>query len=139
MNEEDIKRRGLIFVGRHLPYNQKLIDRAKILRKNMTPAERRLWNGFLKTFRFRVRSQSTIDNYIVDFYCPSLKLVIEIDGDQHCTEDGKNYDRERDVIFESYGLKVLRIINRDVFVDFDSVCRRIDEFVNGFEDPPVTS
>ena len=129
MNKEDIKRRGLILANHHLPYNPKLIDRAKILRKNMTPAEKRLWNGFLKTFRFRVRSQRTIDNYIVDFYCPSLKLVIEIDGDQHYTEEGKMYDRERDVILESYGLKVLRITNRDVLEDFDSVCRRIEEFV----------
>ena len=95
----------------------------------MTPAEKRLWNGFLKRCRFRVRSQRTIDNYIVDFYCPSLKLVIEIDGDHHYAEEGKMYDRERDVILESYGLKVLRIINRDVFEDFDSVCRRIEDFV----------
>jgi very-short-patch-repair endonuclease len=106
-NTDDIKRRGLIFTERHLPYNPYLSARAKELRKNMTPAEKKLWYGFLRMFHYRVHSQHPIDNYIVDFYFPSLKLVIEIDGDQHYTEDGKTYDRERDVILESYGLKVL--------------------------------
>ncbi len=129
MNEDNVKRRGLIYTGHHLPYNPKLNDRAKILRKNMTPAEKILWNGFLKTFHYRVRSQRPIDNYIVDFYCPSMKLVIEIDGEQHYSEEGKTYDCERDAILASYGLKVLLITNNDVFVDFDSVCRRIEEFV----------
>ena len=67
MNKEDIKRRGLIFIGCHLPYSPCLIDRAKELRKNMTPAEKKLWFGFLRQFRYRFRSQHPIDNYIVDF------------------------------------------------------------------------
>ncbi len=73
MNEDDIKRRGLIFTGRHFPYNPKLTGRAKELRKNMTPAEKKLWYGFLRTFRFRVLQQRSIDNYIVDF----LLLILE--------------------------------------------------------------
>ncbi len=132
MNEEDIKRRGLLFTGRHLPYNPKLTGRAKELRKNMTPAEKKLWYGFLRTFRFRVLPQRPIDNYIVDFYCSSLKLVIEIDGEHHCTEEGKQYDGERDTILESYGLTVMRVKNSDVMGKFEEVCERIERF-----DPPL--
>ena len=128
MNEEDIKRRGLIFTGYHLPYNPKLIDRAKILRKNMTPAEKKLWYGFLKVYHNRFRPQRVIDNYIVDFYCSSLKLVIEIDGEQHYTDEGKTYDKERDAVLESYGLKVCRIMNNEIIDDFELVCKKIERF-----------
>ena len=62
MNEEDIKKRGLIFTGRYLPYNPKLVERAKELRKEMTPAEKKLWYGFLRNYehRFRVNTQLII-------------------------------------------------------------------------------
>jgi very-short-patch-repair endonuclease len=79
----------------YLPYNRALVSRAKELRKNMTPAEKKLWYGYLKTFKFRVLRQRPIDYFIVDFYCPSLKLAIEIDGDSHFTDEGKKYDRAR--------------------------------------------
>ncbi|HBE56853.1 MAG TPA: endonuclease, partial [Cyanobacteria bacterium UBA11366] len=69
----------------HLPYNPALVARAKELRKNMTPAEKKLWYGYLRTFQFRVLRQRPIDHFIVDFYCPSLKLVIEVDGESHFT------------------------------------------------------
>nr|WP_226577239.1 DUF559 domain-containing protein [Microseira wollei] len=67
----------------HLPYNPQLVERAKELRKNMTPAEKKLWNNYLRRFQFRVLRQRPIDNFIVDFYCANLKLVIEIDGEKH--------------------------------------------------------
>ena len=128
IHTNDIERRCLIFTGRYLPYNPRLVDRAKELRRNMTPAEKKLWYGFLRRFRYRVRPQRPIDNYIVDFYCATLKLVIEIDGEQHCTEEGKTYDEERDGILESYGLRLLRLTNNEVMEDFNAVCRRIDQF-----------
>ena len=127
-NQDDIKHRGLIFVGHHLPYNPRLIERSKELRKNMTPAENKLWHGFLRRFRFRVLPQRTIDNYIVDFYCASLKLVIEIDGEHHFTEEGKQYDGERDGILESYGLNILRVTNKEVMENFMAVCRKIESY-----------
>ena len=126
IHTDDIRQRGLIFTGRHLPYNARLVDRAKELRRNMTPAEKKLWHGFLRRFRYRVRPQRPINNYIVDFYCATLKLVIEIDGEHHYTEEGKLYDAERDGILESYGLRVLRLTNSEVMEDFDAVCRRIE-------------
>jgi len=72
----------------HLPYNTALVARAKELRKNMTLAEKKLWYSYLKNFKFKVLRQRPIDHFIVDFYCPSLKLVIEIDGDTHFTDEG---------------------------------------------------
>ena len=126
MNQEDINKRGLIFTGRHLPYNPRLKDRAKELRRDMTPAEKKLWFGFLRKHRFR--SQHPIDNYIVDFYSSPLKLVIEIDGEQHYTEEGKTYDSERDIILELYGLKVIRFLNNDVLDTFDDVCNEIRQY-----------
>jgi very-short-patch-repair endonuclease len=109
----------------HLPYNPKLITRAKELRKNMTPAERRLWYQYLRTFKYRVFRQRSIDHFIVDFYCHSLQLVIEIDGDSHFTEEAQAADRERTQILESYGLSVIRFTNQEVLQDFESVCNRI--------------
>jgi len=130
LDREEIRRRGLIFTGRHLPYNPRIVERAKVLRKNMTPAEKKLWLGYLRGFRFRVLPQRPIDNYIVDFYCPALKLVIEIDGESHRTEEGKRYDEERDAVLSAYGLETLRVSNEAVLNDFDSVCGKIEGLVS---------
>jgi very-short-patch-repair endonuclease len=78
----------------HLPYNPDLVPRAKELRKNMTPAERKLWNEYLRTFPYRVHRQRPINHYIVDFYCPKLKLIIEVDGDSHFTPESQEYDQK---------------------------------------------
>ena len=127
-DREDIQKRGLVTTGHHLPYNPRLVNRAKTLRKTMTDAEKKLWHEFLKVFPFRVLRQRPIDNFIVDFYCPKLKLVIEIDGEQHAIQEGKMYDNDRDGILESYGLTVMRIPNRDIYENFDEVCKKIRTF-----------
>ena len=106
----------------HLPYNPKLVERAKELRKNMTKAERKLWYEYLKNFQYRVHRQRPIDQFIVDFYCPELKLVIEIDGDIHNSEDAQNYDLERTQILSGYGLTVIRFTNQEVLSNFEEVC-----------------
>jgi very-short-patch-repair endonuclease len=125
---KEIKQRGLIYKWHHLPYNPSLIPRVKELRKHMTPAEQKLWSNFLSAFPHRVLSQRPIDNYIVDFYCPFFKMVIEIDGEQHYTEEGKAYDAERDGILASYGLKVLRVKNTELIENFRVVCEKITRF-----------
>jgi len=111
----------------HLPYNRQLVETAKELRKNMTPAEKRLWSGYLRTFKFRILRQKPINNFIVDFFYAQLKLVIEVDGESHFTDEGKDYDLERTQILEGYGLKVLRFSNDEVLQDWEGVCRRIEE------------
>ena len=76
-------------MARHLPYNRALVERARDLRKNMTPAEAELWHECLRHLNVSVLRQRPIDNFIVDFYIPSLKLVIEVDGDSHFDDQGK--------------------------------------------------
>ncbi|AKG22117.1 endonuclease domain-containing protein [Calothrix sp. 336/3] len=112
----------------HLPYNPKLVERAKELRKNMTPAEKKLWHEYLKSFKFRVLKQRPIDNFIVDFYCPALRIVIEVDGESHFTNAGQEYDIERTKILEGYGLKIIRFTNTQVLNQFSSVCEQIQSF-----------
>ena len=113
----------------HLPYNSALISRAKELRKNMTPAERKLWYRYLRTFEIRVLRQRPIDHFIVDFYCPSLKLVIEVDGESHYTEEGRERDRARTQQLEGYGLKVVRFTNQQVLYEFEKVCDEIQRLI----------
>jgi very-short-patch-repair endonuclease len=124
------KQKYLLETGYYLPYNPELKQAARELRKNQTPAEGKLWNNYLKTFKYRVVRQRPINYFIVDFYCAALKLVIEVDGDSHFTDDGVAYDLKRTQILEGYGLKVIRFTNDEVLKSFEGVCVRIDELVN---------
>ena len=118
--------RGLVTTGFHLPYNPDLVERAREMRKNPTAAEKRLWGEFLRNFKYRVLRQRSIDNFIVDFYCAKLKLVIEVDGDSHFTEEAQEYDAHRTQILEGYGLRVLRFTNAEVLQNFEAVCEVIE-------------
>ncbi|MGH2414375.1 MAG: endonuclease domain-containing protein [Microcystaceae cyanobacterium] len=111
-----------------LPYNPQLIARAKEMRKNPTPAERKLWE-FLRAFPLKMWRQKPIEHFIVDFYCPKLKLVIEVDGDSHFTPDSMAYDAARTNVLEGYGLRVIRFTNDEVLDDFEGVCERIRGFI----------
>ena len=101
-------------MGRHLPYNRDLVERARELRKHMTPAEAKLWREYLRHLDVSVLRQRPIDNFIVDFYIPSLKLVIEVDGDSHFSEQGRARDAERTRVLNGYGLRVVRFTNHEV-------------------------
>ncbi|MGE5328238.1 MAG: endonuclease domain-containing protein, partial [Deltaproteobacteria bacterium] len=127
MDNKDLKKRGLVGNGYILPYNPKLTERAKDFRNNMTMAEKKLWIEFLKNHKYRFRAQKQIDNYIVDFYCSSHKLIIEIDGETHNSFERLEYDEERTKVFESYGLRVVRVKNQDVIYNFEDVCKKINE------------
>ena len=117
----------LITTGYHLPYNPKLKGRARNLRTNMTAAENKLWSKYLRRFPLAVYRQKPIDNYIVDFYCPKLKLVIEIDGETHIEDKDIKRDAKRAQVLESYGLKVLRFWNYEVLEGLDEVCEAINQ------------
>lgn len=112
-----------------LPYNKKLILRAIELRKDATPQENKLWYCFLRKYPVRFKRQKPIDHFIADFYCDTAKLIIELDGFQHYTEEGLQYDEIRSKTLERYGLCVLRFTNLDVDIHFDAVCTRIDDAV----------
>ena len=123
-----------------LPYDRRMIPKARELRMNMTAQERKLWYGFLSRYAVRFQRQKTIDRFIVDFYCHSAKLVVELDGSQHYSEEGIAYDRERSAVLEWYGLKVIRFSNRQVDREFYAVCQVIDEEVRRRcgDAPPVS-
>ena len=106
------------------PHNR---ARAKAMRRKMTPAELKLWNE-VRAHRLgglSVRRQFGIGDYIVDFACPSLKLVIELDGSQHGDEDIAGRDARRTAFLEANGWTVIRFWNDDVLRDIDGVCQHI--------------
>ena len=112
-----------------LPYQEKLIPRAKELRKNATKQENHLWYDFLCRYPVRFQRQKTIDHFIADFYWHAAKLVIELDGAQHYDEQGLARDKERTAILTEYGVEVLRFSNTEVENDFRRVCTMIDSAV----------
>ncbi len=95
----------------------------------MTRQERRLWYDFLRAYPVRFNRQKVLGPYVVDFYCASAKLVIEIDGSQHYAYAGKAQDAGRDRFLAGYGLRVVRIPNNDVDSRFPEVCEHIDHLV----------
>ena len=106
--------------------NPDLKKNAQKLRKNMTKEEAHLWYQFLCRYPLRFRRQYIIGNYIADFYCHQAKLVIELDGSQHCSPEEMEYDRKRTAYLEAQGLLVLRFSNLDVMRQFHSVCESVD-------------
>jgi very-short-patch-repair endonuclease len=109
-----------------LPFNKKLKTLARKLRKNMTEAESFLWQRIrrkqLKGRQFY--RQKNIGDFIVDFYCPSAKLIVELDGGQHYTEEGVKADQIRDNYLENFGFSVLRFSDREVFKNIEGVLER---------------
>jgi very-short-patch-repair endonuclease len=106
-----------------LPFSRNLKPFARELRKNMTEAERALWSKLRrKQLNGRIfYRQKNIGNYIVDFYCPGAKLIVELDGGQHYSETGKAKDEIRDEYLANLGLRVLRFSDLDVLKDMDGV------------------
>ena len=112
-----------------LSYKGENIVLAKELRKNATPQENHLWYDFLSGYEIRFQRQKAIDNFIADFYCHKARLVIELDGSQHYTPEGREKDEFRTEILEGYDLKVIRFTNRQVDENFSGVCLYIDKVV----------
>lgn len=107
-------------------YNNELKENSRELRKNMTEQERRLWYCFLKKYPIKIYRQRAIGNYIADFYCSKAKVVIEIDGSQHFTDEGLDYDYYRTQAINEFGVSVVRFSNYDVNTNFGGVCLEID-------------
>lgn len=110
-------------------HNSALVPFARELRKNMTKEERHLWYDFLKNYPVRFTRQKVLGCYIADFYSAEAHLVIELDGSQHNTEDGRLRDEKRTEFLEGYGLKILRIPNNEISRNFRGVCEMIDVVV----------
>lgn len=109
-------------------YNNKIFyDRRQELRRNQTEAEKIIWQNIrnrkinvLKFYR-----QFSIGPYILDFYCPQIKLAIEIDGNSHGTADAVIYDKERTKFLESINIKVVRFKNEEVVKNIDNVIKKV--------------
>ena len=108
----------------------KLTRISQVLRKNMTPEEKHLWYDFLRNSTVQFYRQKVIGNYIVDFYCPKAKLVIELDGAGHFTYEGHEQDKIRDAFMNEYkNLTVLRFSNSRIKYEFKQVCEEIADFI----------
>ena len=109
-----------------LPYNKNLKEISKSLRVNLTEAEQCLWTRLrLKHLGYVFYRQKPIGEYIVDFFCPKAKLVVEVDGGKHLTKVEAVNDRVRDEYMRSLGLIVLRFPNSEVLKNTDNVARMI--------------
>ena len=113
----------------HTKKQNHLLPYAKDLRRNMTKQEKHLWYDYLKFYPIKIYKQRIIDSFIADFYCHQARLVIELDGSQHYTPEGKSYDQARTEVMQKYGLEVLRFSNSDIDQKFDGVCYVIDKTI----------
>ena len=104
---------------------QQIEQAARHLRKHLTPAEIRLWSALSrrKLAGLKFRRQHPVGQFIVDFYCPSCKLVIEVDGEIHLQQ--KAYDNARTEQLQSFGYRVLRFTNEEVLSDLQTVLAHI--------------
>jgi very-short-patch-repair endonuclease len=116
-----------------LPMNSALKKYAVEMRKNMTDEEKKVWYQILKGHIPKFHRQRIIGNYIVDFYCPKLKLIIEIDGYQHFEERQLACDAERTEYLEKLGLYVLRFENTEVNKEFEDVKYVIENVCKALE------
>jgi very-short-patch-repair endonuclease len=113
--------------SRLVPYRLKLKKPARSLRRDSTPAERKLWYEFLRYLPQKFTRQKPLGSYIADFYCSQRRLVIEVDGDSHFTDKAERYDAQRSAILTNLGLHVLRFNNLEVMNQFEGVCQRIED------------
>lgn len=106
------------------------------LRRNMTKWEIRLWNDLKgkKMFGFKIRRQYGIDNYVIDFYCPELKLAIEVDGDVHYFQDKMEIDNRKNKRLAEEGVMLVRLINEDLEDDYESVLVYLEDILKARAD-----
>ena len=114
-------------VRRFFRYRRDLKARARELRHDPTPAERRLWFDFLSAHPKKFTRQKPLGHYIADFYCAQARLVVEVDGDSHFSGGGKQYDERRTKALALQRIRVIRFNNLEVMQQFEGVCARIDE------------
>ena len=102
------------------------------LRNNATPEERKLWTHLRKRSLagWKFRRQQGIGPYVVDFYCPEARLVVELDGSVHFNYDARQYDQERNRFLLKYGIVTIRFSNSEVWSNIDYVLRTIGQNLN---------
>ncbi|TAK80705.1 MAG: endonuclease domain-containing protein [Betaproteobacteria bacterium] len=111
----------------HTWYRADPKPRARQLRRDPTPAERKLWYEFLSSHQEKFTRQKPLGHYIADFYCAHRRLAIELDGDSHFTDDGRRHDEKRTASPALDGIRIIRFANSDVMAHFEAVCGCIEE------------
>lgn len=104
---------------------------AKVLRKNQTPQEQKLWS-LLRNKKFqnlKFKRQVPFEKYVADFFCENQKLIIEIDGGQHNFKENRLYDEERTKFFENEGYRVIRFWNKEIDENIEGVYLKIMEVI----------
>ena len=125
-HDESANSKPIIKHDMFLGANPNLFAVAKDLRLHETEAEKLLWSKLShKQLGVRFRRQHPIYSYVADFYCHACKLVVEVDGPVHDTEDNKSYDTSRKEGFKEFGIKVLRFTNKEVLHEIDRVIESI--------------
>ena len=121
----------------HVGAKPELFRYAQEMRKNPTESEKVLWN-ILRKFRsqgYIFRRQHPVDIFIADFYCHKLKLVVEVDGGYHDTEQAMEYDDGRSAELENYGLNIIRFTNDQVLKETEKVTSQIQNYIEVLTSP----
>lgn len=121
-----------------LRYNPTLKDPARTLRTHLTDSEQLLWSRLRRKQILGVQfyRQKPLGNYIVDFYAPRARLVVEVDGSQHLEREQVRYDRQRTRYLEHQGMRVLRFNNLEVLQELEAVVEEIYRAVREAGNPP---
>jgi very-short-patch-repair endonuclease len=112
----------------HYGASKTIFQYAEALRKNMTKAEKTIWEKVCRNqLGVRVRRQHPVWKYIADYYCHEVKLIIEVDGEIHSTKEDRAYDINRDVTLKEYGIEIMRFTNDEVIKGIDKVIVEIKQ------------
>lgn len=131
--KQDIK--DLLLMGYY--GNRELMKKARVLRSNMTLAEIILWSRLRskKIDGYKFRRQQPMFDYVIDFYCDELKLIIEVDGEIHSLTEKVNSDIKRDKILKINGYNLIRLSNFEIVTDIDETIRKIKTFIKSILSP----
>lgn len=111
-------------------------EKRRHLRTNMTPSEKIVWTHLRKKqLGYRFLRQYSVDHFVIDFYCPELKLAVEIDGDVHEVPENKEYDKDRQKYIEGFGIKFIRIKNEEIFGNADLAFEKIVSAIEKIKNP----
>ena len=110
--------------------NERLKDRRRELRKRSTKEEEILWSKIRNNkIGYKFKRQHSIGGYILDFYCSELRLIIEIDGASHNTQEAKGYDENRDRYFKELGYITVRFLNTEIENNLKEVLNKIKKYI----------
>ena len=115
---------------RYIAYRRDLTGKSRSLRRDPTPAEKKLWFEFLREQPEKFTRQKPLGRYIADFYCSAHRLIIEVDGDSHFVDNGRR-DQQRTAALQALGVRVIRFTNQDVMQRFEGVCMEIRKALRG--------